>query len=55
MRHTNRVKPLNTSARDFKRAVMITTRQLEITRRVEVTPIGRESTDRRPCVPTPIK
>lgn len=40
MRHTNRVEPVNTDTHELPRAVMITTTQLEIIRRVEVIPIS---------------
>jgi hypothetical protein len=43
MRRTNRVEPVNTGVRELTRAIMITTTQLEIIRRVEISPIVNQS------------
>jgi len=43
MRRTNRVEPVNTDVRELTRAIMITTTQLEIIRRVEILPIVNQS------------
>jgi hypothetical protein len=43
MRRTNRVEPVNTGARELTHAIMITTTQLEIIRRVEISPIVNQS------------
>ncbi len=43
MKRTNRVEPIHTNARELTRAIMITTTQLEIVQRVEVSPIVSES------------
>jgi hypothetical protein len=43
MRRTNRIEPFNIGTHGSTQAVMITNRQLEITRRIEVSPIVDES------------
>lgn len=43
MRKTNHVKPINTNIDESKQSVMTTTTQIDIVRRIEVTPIVNKS------------